>query len=424
MNEGLMETKDSSREAEVQLEQAPTVIETKTDDGMNRSVRDAEELEDILRGVAFAALAITDDKTDTLKNVGRTGPWHIQAMKLITGSNTEAYRKLTEILKDHMELDIDCHIDISGITKGGHFLDTQGYIAHNDQFIVLSYRCTTSVYDWLTNFNTTSSAWEIEKDYKLGFSGYCSSLEGLCCGPKERPRVHTGFYNNFLASLTLIKQHIEPMLGPSQPPRKLFVTGHSLGAGIATLAACYFLLEYDWSIMPQTLISVTAGSPRACGRLMCDVVKQRIDEFASAKRVRMYRVVRGSDVVARLPPSSIVGLYHIVDPILIEEDGKIHLKRVNQPQESEVNQETMKELVKKLPRQSEIEQRMKNDDRNEEGGRDHSATRTSIEDDDSRYRNLVAKVPSSLRDHMPDHYIQPFLQATGVPNASVRALKE
>jgi len=190
------------------------------------------------------------------------------------------------------------------------------------------------------------------------------------------------------------------------------------------LAACYFLLEYDWSIMPQTLISVTAGSPRACGRLMCDVVKQRIDEFASAKRVRMYRVVRGSDVVARLPPSSIVGLYHIVDPILIEEDGKIHLKRVNQPQESEVNQETMKELVKKLPRQSEIEQRMKNDDRNEEGGRDHSATRTSIEDDDSRYRNLVAKVPSSLRDHMPDHYIQPFLQATGVPNASVRALKE
>jgi hypothetical protein len=76
--------------------------------------------------------------------------------------------------------------------SGGHFLDTQGFIAHNDKIIVLSYRCTTSAFDWLTNLNTTSSAWEIEEDLANGDSGFCSGFEDLCCtGDNYKPRVHT-----------------------------------------------------------------------------------------------------------------------------------------------------------------------------------------------------------------------------------------
>ena len=91
-----------------------------------------------------------------------------------------------------MKLKVDKIINVSGVTKGGHFLDTQGFIAHNDRVIVLSYRCTTSAFDWLTNFNTTSSAWEVEEDFANGDSGFCSGFEDLCCmGDNYKPRVHT-----------------------------------------------------------------------------------------------------------------------------------------------------------------------------------------------------------------------------------------
>ena len=56
----------------------------------------------------------------------------------MTGSDEKAHRPLTEILESVMKLKVDKIINVSGVTKGGHFLDTQGFIAHNDRVIVLS----------------------------------------------------------------------------------------------------------------------------------------------------------------------------------------------------------------------------------------------------------------------------------------------
>ena len=200
--------------------------------------------EEILMGLMLAELAITDNKPGTLKNVSKANPWHLHCMSLITGSDEQPHRPLRNILKEDMGgLLLDWELDVAGITPGGHFLDTQGYIAHNDEIIVVSFRCTTSAYDWMTNFNTTSSAWEVQEDLEKGYSGFCSGFEGLCCTGEYKPRVHTGFYNNFLAALPTIKRHVDPLLKPYERPRKLYIVGHSLGAGIATLAGCYFMNE-------------------------------------------------------------------------------------------------------------------------------------------------------------------------------------
>ena len=172
-------------------------------------------IDEVTQGMIYASLAITDDHQSTLANIGKANPWHIEALKLVTVDENQAHKPLSNILNEDMDgLKLLKIIDISGITKGGQFLDTQGYIAYKENTIVLSYRCTTSAFDWLTNFNTTSSQWEIEEDLAQGFSGYCSGFEGLCCNGSDgyKPRVHTGFYNNFLASLPLIKKHIEPIL--------------------------------------------------------------------------------------------------------------------------------------------------------------------------------------------------------------------
>ena len=377
------------------------------------------DIEDVIQGMKYASLAITDDKEGTLKNIGKLNPWQVQALKIITGSEEEAHKPLTYLLKQHLNLKCDTIIDISGLTKGGHFLDTQGYIAHNDDVIVLSFRCTTSIFgkknwiinewwrgdaieinsfctnalvkDWLTNLNSTSSEWEIEVDVAQGFSGFASGLEGLCCNSAPKPRVHTGFYNNFLATVPLIKQYIDPLLKADQPARKLYVVGHSLGAGIATLAACYFLLEYDWNTLPHSLVGVTAGSPRSCLSQMKEIVDSELEKKSS--NTKMLRVVRNKDVVATVPPA-ILGFHHLGRLVYIAEDGSIHFDSDSPEQSADVDR--VKESAAKYVPRGEGETKSTADaDQNEDGQL-------------SKYEKKVNRIPKAFRDHMPDFYLTPM----------------
>jgi hypothetical protein len=354
---------------------------------------DGEVIDEISQGMMYASVAITDNKKDTLKKVGRSNPWQVETLRVITGSKEQAHKPLSDILLEDMNgMILDHQMDISGITKGGQFLDTQGYIAHNDEHVVLAFRCTTSAYDWLTNFNTTTSAWELEEDLAQGFSGFCSGFSDLCCVSPEnyKPRVHTGFYNNFLAALPAIKKYIDPYLLSYERPRKLYVVGHSLGAGIATLAACYFLTEYNWKLLPQSLVVVTAGSPRAC----CESMKELIDfkRKVFGPKVRMYRVVKGSDVVVTVPPK-IFGFRHLIDPIKITDDGKIVLRTKEEDPETD--------LVG-LSKFREGEALVENYDYHD------------LDDESNvKYDSMVARIPKAMRDHMPDFYLKPLLKAQG-----------
>ena len=154
----------------------------------------AIRIDDVLLGTKLACIAITDDNEETLAKVGKMNPWHIEALKMITGSEEEAHKPLTHILDKHFNLKCDKILDLTG-WSGGRPIDTQGYIAHNDEIIVVSFRCTTSALDWMTNLATTSSEWELDEDVAQGHSGVLSCFEGRCFvkGPKK-PRVHTGVY--------------------------------------------------------------------------------------------------------------------------------------------------------------------------------------------------------------------------------------
>mmetsp|Transcript_21779 Transcript_21779/g.47520 ORF Transcript_21779/g.47520 Transcript_21779/m.47520 type:complete len:491 (+) Transcript_21779:64-1536(+) len=365
------------------------------------------KIEDVVQGMKYASLAITDDKEGTLAKVGKSNPWHIDALKIITGSEEEAHKPLTHILNHHMNLTVDAIIDISGVTPGGHPLDTQGYIAHNDEVIVLAYRSTTSLKDWLTNLNTTSSDWEIEEDLAQGYSGFLSGLEGLCCtGGEYKPRVHTGFYNNFLASAPSIQKHIDPLLKPDQPPRKLYVVGHSLGAGIATLASCYFLLEHDFAALPHKLVSVTAGSPRACQNSMREVIEAKLSALRPLDKAVMCRLVRDADVVPTVPPS-FLGFKHIGKLVFISDSGDI---LINPKLKNVVTEKQIKGLVEENPEiKDEVEE--------------IAETRDESETSMSSTLKSYARIPKPFRDHMPQYYLDPLLvmfeKDYGVPRPEV-----
>jgi len=370
---------------------------------------EGEALNEVCTGMMLAALAITDNKPNTLRQISKTNPWHLEAVKCITATEEQAHEPLRRILYEDMNrIVLDWDLDISGITPGGHFLDTQGYIAHNDEIIVLSFRCSTSAFDWMTNLDTTSSAWELEEDLAQGYSGCCSGFEGLCCtGGNYKPRVHTGFYNNFLAALPYIKRHIDPLLKEHEKPRTLYVVGHSLGAGIATLAGCYFMTEYNWNLMRQRLVVVTAGSPRAVCNGMKDLIDAKREEFG--KKCRWYRVVKGKDAVPSVPPK-LFGFCHLVHPVKINDSGAIVLRtREDEPEWD------LLELTEF--RDSPNYQALKGVHRAD----DIFPADEEYFDHQSRYERLVARIPRPLRDHMPDFYLKPMLKQLGLPYGSSRS---
>jgi hypothetical protein len=82
---------------------------------------------------------------------------------------------------------------------------------------------------------------------------------------------------------------------------KIWMTGHSLGAALATLAADRF---------GEAQGVYTFGSPRVGNR-----------QFMENYSIRCYRFVNGDDIVSRVPPA---GLYvHVGEPIFIEHEGAI-----------------------------------------------------------------------------------------------------
>jgi Lipase (class 3) len=202
-------------------------------------------VKEVLFGLQMAMMSITDDKPNTLKKVGQMNPWQIQSVKLIVGED-QCHEPLTKLLKTHFQLTLDQHIDHGGLTKAGHALDTQGFIAHNDTTVVLAYRCTTSASDWLTNLTTTTSAFEPEDDHLQGHSGFLSCFDCCLFNTKSNlPLVHTGFYNNFLSSVVDIKKYLDPLvLGEDGKERTLYISGHSLVRGFVEVNE-YF----DWDTL-------------------------------------------------------------------------------------------------------------------------------------------------------------------------------
>ena len=164
-------------------------------------------VDEMLYGMKMAHLSCTDDSDERL--VG-SSPNAIAALEKAVGGDdpvTTAKLPLSQILKERFDLNLDCWIDESGLRKGRP-VDTQGFIASNEDTIVLSYRFTTSIFDWLANLSMSSSEWEPDVNEALGHAGDCSCCKGwwtkYCTPEKAKPRVHTAYYNNFIYVSTIL----------------------------------------------------------------------------------------------------------------------------------------------------------------------------------------------------------------------------
>jgi hypothetical protein len=309
----------------------------------------------------------------------------------------------------------------------------------------------------------TTSAWEINEDVDQGHSGYFSSCtDYACCGydtttmDVAKPRVHTGFYNNFLVTVPRIRQYIDPLLAEDQPPRTLYVVGHSLGAGIAMMAACYFIMEPQYqqiwrkSSLKHQLRVVTVGGPRACCQSMQEKVDSVIRELRPTNKVQVLQLVRDKDCVPTVPPE-IFGFRHLQEKTvyITKEDKATGMAQVliNPDTRQVIRKKKFHQLLKEKPEvfapytvtgssndnvvddnkdddEDDIESVSDIEDINQTDATDATNNSTTDKEeattnfDDAtltetewieKYNKKIKLIPRVFRDHMPDFYYQPLL---------------
>ncbi len=164
---------------------------------------------------------------------------------------------------------------------------TQCFVASNANFAIVAFRGSETrmrsddasprhiLADWLTNFDFLPVQWDLGGN------------------------VHTGFKN----ALQEVWQDLEDYLSELQENDcKIWMTGHSLGAALATLAA---------GLYGNIQGTYTFGSPRVGDR-----------EFGEKFIVNAYRFVNGKDIVTKVPPA---GMYnHVGELKYIDNNGNIH----------------------------------------------------------------------------------------------------
>lgn len=148
----------------------------------------------------------------------------------------------------------------------GKDIDTQCFVMSNDEHIIVVFRGSESLNDWFANFQTVYDP-----------------------GPLKNTKVHEGFQDALFPAVIPITNIID-RFQCLEKPKKIWFTGHSLGAAQCSLYAA-MLIENGYDIYGI----YTFGSPRPGNA-----------EFADALNAVVpgphWRVVNDGDIVPHVPP--------------------------------------------------------------------------------------------------------------------------
>jgi triacylglycerol lipase len=163
---------------------------------------------------------------------------------------------------------------------------SQCFVAADAQTILVCFRGTEGncVEDWIAN---------------VGLDLIGGPLEG---------RVHKGFYDALSCIWHLLDREIERL--QSTGKRKLWVTGHSLGAALASLAVA------RWCEAGRPVAGLyTFGQPRTGDQTFAR-------NFDFLFRPHVFRIVNDRDVVTRVPPR-VLGYQHLGTFIYFTDSGSL-----------------------------------------------------------------------------------------------------
>ncbi|MEM9117435.1 MAG: lipase family protein [Cyanobacteria bacterium P01_F01_bin.56] len=151
--------------------------------------------------------------------------------------------------------------------------DTQAFIFRKGKHIVLVFRGSQQAADWSTNFK-----------FRMKQFAFSNTVQEAVPPQGE---VHRGFHD---AWQSVEKRVLYQLKKWWTPESQLWVTGHSLGGALATLAATS--LEYQGFTVAGLY---TFGQPRVGDWAFTREVNERMGD-------RMFRYVNNNDIVPLIPP--------------------------------------------------------------------------------------------------------------------------
>jgi hypothetical protein len=183
------------------------------------------------------------------------------------------------------------------INERDRFSDTQVIIMSNDKMVMVVFRGSETKFN-KDNFASSVRDW-ITTDFAIGKTKVDKWGKGV--------KIHRGFYRALNLVYDDFKKKCSEHIGLTNKP--LWVTGHSLGGALATLAA--FRLETDGIAVHQIEVF---GSPR--------VGNDKFLKAYGSKVSQIFRWVHQNDLITMVPPRKVFKYCHVTRPSMIYTDGK------------------------------------------------------------------------------------------------------
>jgi len=158
------------------------------------------------------------------------------------------------------------HQGLQSVFINNNQTDTQAFIAHNTNCIVIAFRGTKNVHD-------------------------CIIDAGICKVNTPYGRVHAGFNRALDSVWDQIMQIVSTIQTHNQP---IWITGHSLGAALAVLTAARLSYLINQPEQPKINGLYTFGQPRVGDAAF-------IAALEIHRRSDYFRFVNDNDIVTRIP---------------------------------------------------------------------------------------------------------------------------
>jgi predicted lipase len=153
-----------------------------------------------------------------------------------------------------------------------------GFVLTSAKNNIIVFRGTQTKVEWLNNFTA------VQKEFTDPLSG------------KYFGKIHEGFIKNYLRIVQPLPREIAQTLDPKVP---CYITGHSLGASLAVLAALDIALNLPQ--LRQQIQLYTYASPRVGDPTFAQLHTQQVPNS--------YRVVNLADSIPLMPPTQAIGTY-------------------------------------------------------------------------------------------------------------------
>ena len=182
-----------------------------------------------------------------------------------------------------------------------------GYDSDNSQ-IVLSFRGTSNLEDWVDNLGICSTLMNTKSSHhyiftiSLDANSWTETDQVAYTTGDANGYVHDGFYTAWQELEngelnTMIKSMFAGYAGAN-----IMITGHSLGAALAQIAALEFTQNSVYtSLSMGNINTITFGSPRWCDETIATLYGEVVDSN--------WRIVNEHDIVPTLPLMA-MGFHH------------------------------------------------------------------------------------------------------------------